>query len=262
VTPTGAPAPTATACRAELESIAVRAGEIALAHFRRVSPERKADRTLVTLADREVESYVAAALATADPTAGIVGEEGTVRAGEGGRWYVVDPIDGTSAFVAVLPTWCVCIGLIAGDEAVAGVVHLPSAGETYSAAGGEAWWNGSRLPLLRDAPPAGDPFVAVDSKAHRRHRFDALPKVRSLGSAAYHTALVARGVARAALLGDVRVWDLAAAGAVLAAVGGALDLLDGGPVRLGDLLDGRPAAGDIVAGSPASVAELRAQLRG
>jgi fructose-1,6-bisphosphatase/inositol monophosphatase family enzyme len=104
--------------------------------------------------------------------------------------------------------------------------------------------------------------VAVDSKAHRRHRFDALPKVRSLGSAAYHTALVARGVARAALLGDVRVWDLAAAGAVLATVGGALDLLDGGPVRLGDLLDGRPAAGDIVAGSPASVAELRAQLRG
>ena len=70
------------------------------------------------LADREVEAYVAAALARLDPGAAILGEEGTVRAGEGDRWYVIDPIDGTSAFVAGLPTWCVSIGLVAGREMV------------------------------------------------------------------------------------------------------------------------------------------------
>jgi len=251
-----------TGRRALLESIAVRAGEIALGYFRHVAPERKNDRTLVTQADREVETYVASALASADPGAGIVGEEGTGRAGQGGRCYVIDPIDGTSAFVDGLPTWCICIGQVEDGEAVAGVVHLPAAAETYSAAAGEAWWNGSRLPLLGDAPRLGDPFVAMDSKAHRRHRLDALAKVRSLGSAAYHAALVARGAARAALLGDVRVWDLAAPGALLAAVGGTLEFLDGDPVRLGDLLDGRPLAGDVLVGSPASVAELRALLRG
>ena len=253
--------PAPAALRAVLESIAARAGEIALAHFRRVTPERKADRTLVTQADREVEAYVVAALADADPGAGIVGEEGTVRAGEGDRWYAVDPIDGTSAFVAGLPTWCISIGLVAGGAAVAGAVHLPCAGETYSAGAREAWWNGAPLPRLDDVPPAGDPFVVVHSKAHRRHRLGALGKVRSLGSAAYHAALVARGVDRAALLGDVRVWDLAGVGAVLAAVGGGFALLDGGAVPLGDLLDGRRAAGDVVAGTPASIAELRTLLQ-
>jgi myo-inositol-1(or 4)-monophosphatase len=257
--PAGAPEP--AALRVALESIAVRAGAIALGHFRRVAPERKADHTLVTRADREVESFVATALGAVDPGAGILGEEGTVRAGEGGHWFVIDPVDWTSAFVAGLPTWCVCIGLVDQGAAVAGVVHLPCTAETYAAAGGEAWWNGAPLPRLDDLPPAGDPFVAVDSKAHRRHRFDGLGAVRSLGSAAYHSALVARGAARAALLGDVRVWDLAAAGAVLGAVGGGFELLVGGPVHLADLLDGRRAAGDVVAGSPAAIAELRARLR-
>jgi myo-inositol-1(or 4)-monophosphatase len=251
----------ATALRVALESIAVRAGGIALGHFRRVTPERKADRTLVTEADRDVEAFVAAALGTVDSGAGILGEEGTVRAGEGGHSFVIDPVDGTAAFVAGLPTWCVCIGLVDHGTATAGVVHLPCTGETYSAAGGEAWWNGARLPRLDDLPPAGDSFVAVHSKAHRRHRFAALGTVRSLGSAAYHTALVARGVAHVALLGDVRVWDLAAAGAVLGTLGGGFEFLDGGPVDLGDLLDGRRAAGDVVAGSPAAIAELRARLR-
>jgi myo-inositol-1(or 4)-monophosphatase len=217
---------------------------------------------LVTLADREVEAYVASALARLDPGAAIVGEEGTVRVGEGDRAYVVDPIDGTSAFVAGLPTWCVSIGLLHAGVAVAGAVHLPCAAETYGADAGGAWWNGALLPCLGDEPPAGDPFVAVHSKAHRRHRLDAVGKVRSLGSAAYQAALVARGVARAALLGDVRIWDLAGVGAVLAAVGGVFEFLDGAPVVLGDLLDGRRAAGDVIAGTPASIAELREQLRG
>src|SRR5262249_10282112 len=100
------------------------------------------------------------------------------------------------------------------------------------------------------------------SKAHRRHAFAHVAKLRSLGSAAYHTVLVARGVARAALLGDVRVWDLAPAGAVLAAVGGVFELLDGGPVALGELLAGRRAPGGVPAGARAAIGELGAQLNG
>jgi fructose-1,6-bisphosphatase/inositol monophosphatase family enzyme len=72
--------------------------------------------------------------------------------------------------------------------------------------------------------------------------------------------LVARGVARAAFLGDVRVWDLAAAGAVLGAAGGVFEFLDGGQVSLGTLLDGRRAPDDVLAGTPAAIAELRTQL--
>jgi len=246
--------------RAVLEDIATRAGDIALRHFGRVAPERKIDRTIVTEADREVESYVATALMAAFPDAGILGEEGTVREGQGARRFVVDPIDGTSAFVAGLPTWCVCVGLLEGAVPRAGVVYLPCTREHYTAVDGRATWKGVPLSPLDDSPPAGDAFVLVHSKAHREHSFAHLGKLRSLGSAAYHTVLVARGAARAALLGNARVWDLTAAGAVLLATGGGIELLEGGPVPLETMLDGSRAPGDVVAGTAAAIAELRARL--
>src|SRR2546428_13838657 len=98
--------------RTELEAIAARAGALALAHFRRVTPERKADRTLVTAADREVEAALVAELGALLPDAGILGEEGAAREGRGPYRIVLDPIDGTAAFVAGLGTWCVCIGIL------------------------------------------------------------------------------------------------------------------------------------------------------
>ena len=246
--------------RAALESIATRAGQVALEHFHRVTPERKPDRTLVTEADRAVEAFVVAELRDRWPEVGIVAEEGTVRAPAGESSFVVDPIDGTAVFVAGLPTWCVCIGLMHAGSARAGVVHLPCSAELYTAVDGQAWWNGAALGRLGDGPPAGDPFVAVHSKAHRRHQLRGVGKLRSLGSAAYHVVLVARSAARSALLGDVRVWDLAAAGAVLGAVGGVFEFLDGGRVPLRTLLDGRRASGEVLAGTPAAIAELRTQL--
>src|SRR5437016_2597783 len=218
--------------RAELESIAFDAGNLALRHFRHVASERKADRTLVTAADREVEAFLVAALRSRLPEAGILGEEGTVHDGRGSYRIVLDPIDGTAAFVAGLPTWCICIGILRGDEPVAGVVHMPCAGETYSAVGGEAWWNGARLPVLTgDAASAGDRFIVAHAKAHLRHRIRYPGKVRSLGSSAYHAALVARGVAEVAILGHVHLWDVAAVGAVLQAVGGCFVYLDTGAAK-------------------------------
>src|SRR5262245_25684230 len=93
--------------RREIEGLVARAGTLALGHFRRVSAERKADRSLVTRADREVEAYLAAELSALMPEAGIIAEEGTTRPSHNGTWLAIDPIDGTAAFVAGLSTWCV-----------------------------------------------------------------------------------------------------------------------------------------------------------
>src|SRR5438093_1903241 len=225
--------------RAELESIAVDAGNLALRHFRHVASERKADRTLVTAADREVEAFLVAALRSRLPEAGILGEEGTVHDGRGSYRIVLDPIDGTAAFVAGLPTWCICVGILEEVRPIAGVVHLPCLGETYSAVGGAACVNGTPLASLGAAGTAGDRFIVTHAHAHRRHRITYPGKVRSLGSTAYHVALVARGVADGALLGHAHLWDLAGPGAILAAVGGGYEYLGGGPVDLGALADGR-----------------------
>ncbi len=243
--------------RAELEAIATDAGQVALGHFRAVRAERKADRTLVTAADRAVEGWLAATLTAAFPDVGLLGEEGALRDGGGPYRFVIDPIDGTSAFVAGLPTWCVCIGLMRGDEPVAGVVHLPCSPETYAAVDGGAWWSGLPLPRLGAEPTGGDPFVLVDAGAHRRLQLRYRGKIRSLGSTAYHMLLVARGVAEGALLGPAHLWDLAASGAVLAAVGGVMEYLSGATVDLRALGDGRRAPEHILVAAPDRIAALR-----
>ncbi len=246
--------------RAGLEAIAVRAGHIALRHFRRVAAERKADRTLVTAADREVEAELVSALGALLPDAGIIGEEGAARTGTGPYRIVLDPIDGTASFVAGLPTWCVCIGILEGARPVAGVVHLPAFDETYSAVAGVAYLNGVALPPLGGPDGPGDRFIVTHARAHLRHDLRYAGKVRSLGSTAYHVALVARGAAEAAILGHVHLWDLAAPGAVLAAVGGSYQYADGRTVDLSQLSDGRPAPEHVLAGTPAALAALRPVL--
>jgi len=242
--------------RAELEALAARAGALALTHFRRAPAERKADRTLVTRADREVEAFLVGEIGARWPEVGIIAEEGTARQGRAAERFVIDPIDGTAAFVAGLPTWCVCVGILRGGDAVAGVVHLPCLGETYGAAEGTAWWNGTQLPPL-GAPGEGDRFITAHAKVHLRHRIGYSGKVRSLGSSAYHVVLVARGVAEAALVGRAHVWDLVAPGALLSAVGGRYEYLSGAPVDLAALCDGQRAPEHVLAGSPGALASLR-----
>jgi myo-inositol-1(or 4)-monophosphatase len=247
--------------RAELEEVAVRAGALALRHFRGVAAERKQDHSLVTAADREVEDYLAVELGTLLPEAGILGEEGSAREGRSADRIVIDPIDGTAAFVAGLPTWCICFGILRHGRPVAGLVHVPCTQETYTAIGGQAWWNGRRLDPL-DRPPHGDRFVVVDGEAFGRHRFSYPGKVRSFGSGAYHVALVARGAAEGALLGRAHLWDLVPPGALLDAVGGRYEYLTGERVDLAALADGRRARGEIIAGAPAALARLRPMLGG
>ena len=246
--------------RAQLEAIATRASAVALRHFRRAKAERKAERTLVTAADREVEAALVAELGPLLPDAAIIGEEGAAREGRGPLAIVLDPIDGTAAFVAGLGTWCICIGILDGNQPVAGVVHAPVLGETYSAVEGGAFLNGERLAPLRTYAPASDRFILTHAHAHARHRVTYPGKVRALGSTAYHVVLVACGVAEGALLGHVHLWDLAAPGAVLHAVGGRYEYLGGGPVDLAELADGRRAPDYVLAGSPAAIATLRPLL--
>jgi myo-inositol-1(or 4)-monophosphatase len=173
---------------------------------------------------------------------------------------VLDPIDGTASFVAGLPTWCICIGILDGGRPVAGVVHLPACGETYSAVDGVAQLNGVVMPQLGGAAGPGDQFIVTHARAHLRHDLRYAGKVRSLGSSAYHVALVARGAAEAGVLGHVHVWDLAAPGAILEAVGGRYEYLDGGAVDLDALSDGRRAPDHVLAGAPSALSALRSVL--
>jgi len=237
----------------------VEAGELARSYFQNVTAERKADHTLVTAADRAVEQFLTPRVQAILPGVRILGEEFGAT-GERAAEYTLtlDPIDGTAAFISGLPTWCVTIGLVQNGLAVGGITHLPMTGETYLADGEVAQWNGRALVKHTRPSGDGDLFMLTHSDYHRGEAKRFPGKIRSLGSTAYHMALVARGAAIAAVLGRPRIWDLSAGAAMLLAIGGALRYRSGADVDFAALLGGERAPDQIVAAAPGMIDEILA----
>jgi histidinol-phosphatase len=113
------------------------AGEITLQYFRK-KPEtsKKSDGSYVTIADREAESYLRRRIAERFPDDGILGEEEGESLGVSGRRWILDPIDGTFAFVHGVPLYGVLIAVEIEGELSVGVVNVPALGEIVSAAKG------------------------------------------------------------------------------------------------------------------------------
>ena len=134
------------------------AGKITLRYYQTGVPtEWKADDSPVTVADREAEVKVREMIEKAYPDDGICGEEfGEKQSRSGSRW-LIDPIDGTKAFVQGVPLYGVLIAMENPDGVVVGVVHLPALDEMVWAARGEGTrWQGRRASVstvstLKDA---------------------------------------------------------------------------------------------------------------
>ena len=102
---------------------------------------------VVTVADRAAEDFISGALAQLRPEDGVLGEEGTERASESGRCWVVDPVDGTYNFASGSDYWCSALALVEGSPAdpeklILGAVHRPAMGYT--------WLGGPEIPTTRD----------------------------------------------------------------------------------------------------------------
>ncbi len=225
----------------DLVRITLRAGDLAVEDFGRCTFDVKDDGSPVTETDRRVERLLREELERVTPDVPILGEElGGRVAAEGWAW-AVDPIDGTRAYVSGIPTWCVSVGLLRDGEPSLGCIVLPAVRPRPA-----VFVGGEGVPLTRDGEPAGAarPETAsqvcalVPSEAHRHFRLRFPGRVRSLGSTAYHLALVATGTAAAALVHEAHVWDVAAGMALLRAAGVPLARLDGSVPTLGPTLDG------------------------
>ncbi|MCW2885706.1 MAG: hypothetical protein QOE54_5640 [Streptosporangiaceae bacterium] len=133
-----------------VDALIPRAGTLALRWFRADPAELgMADKggaagfDPVTEADRAVEEFLRAELGGRFPGDRIIGEEqGVTGPPEAGRCWVIDPIDGTKAFVTGVPTWGILLGLVMDGRPVAGWMHQPYLGETFMAAGGVGRFTG------------------------------------------------------------------------------------------------------------------------
>ncbi|MEJ2470650.1 MAG: inositol monophosphatase family protein [Desulfuromonadales bacterium] len=134
-------------------SIMPAAGALALQYFRQpLAVDNKQENGSfdpVTRADREVEAFLREQLGRRFPDFGILGEEQGFQPGPTDANWVIDPIDGTKAFISGFPTWGILLGLQQGDQVLAGLMHQPATGELFcgSAAGGVLDMRGQSVAL-------------------------------------------------------------------------------------------------------------------
>jgi histidinol-phosphatase len=112
----------------------------------RAHVELKPDRSPVTAADRAVEERLAAFTADRHPGLPFLGEETGLRPGPSELSWLVDPIDGTRAFVRGMPTWSVLVALLERGEPALAIGYFPAEDDLYVAVRGQgARRNGERL---------------------------------------------------------------------------------------------------------------------
>lgn len=198
------------------------AGTIAARHFRAGPPAANkrgaGGYDPVTEADRGVEVRVRERIAERFPDHGIVGEEYGVTTGSSSWSWIVDPIDGTRAFVMGLPVWGCLLGLLRDGEPVAGLMHQPVLEETFSGDGQGAWIDrgGERRPIRVRAEAGLEDAILVAThpemfKAADLARFDALAgRVRLMryGGDCYNYCLLAHGLVHIVVEDRLKAYDI------------------------------------------------------
>ncbi len=211
------------------------AGKVALAHFGQ-SPEvwwKNEGLSPVSAADYAANRVLEQMLRQARPDYGWLSEETDDDPDRLTRdtVFVVDPIDGTRAFLAGKNTWCVSVAVVHKGAPVAGVLVAPALEEEFTAtAGGIARRNGLEIAVSKPAPDgrlklasAQDMVAGIDKSL--RPRIDRVDHIPSL---AYRLALVADARIDGTLVKqNSHDWDLAAADLILQRAGGALTDLEG-----------------------------------
>jgi histidinol-phosphatase len=205
------------------------AGGITQRHFKGSLPvERKADNSLVTIADREVERYIRESIEQTFPDDGVVGEEEVERTGASGRRWIIDPLDGTFSFVHGVPLYGVMIGLEIEEKPALGVVNLPAINEIASAARGLGCFLNSE-PARVSSTSSLDQALLLATDFGACDKFGFAPAAAALQSAVaerrtwgdcYGHILVATGRADVMLDPVMNIWDCAALLPILEEAGG------------------------------------------
>jgi histidinol phosphatase-like enzyme (inositol monophosphatase family) len=186
------------------------AGDITLEYFRK-KPETstKDDGSYVTIADREAEKYLRRQIAERFPDDGCVGEEEGESTGRSGRRWIVDPIDGTFAFVHGVPFYGVLIALEVDGESVVGVVNVPALGELVSAAKGLGCFLNGEPARVSDTAELKDALLLSTDFAASTERLRARAKTSRTWGDCYGYVLVATGRADVMLDPVMNLWDCA-----------------------------------------------------
>ena len=255
--PDGGPDRTALlpASEAEMQAffleMAAACGPETLKYFRKrpeIANKEDAGFDPVTEADRNAEIIIRKLITERFPGHGIIGEEHGNENTDARYCWVIDPIDGTRAFISGLPSWGCLIGLKIDDVPVAGMMYQPFTGETYLSLG-----NGSRLLHASNSSQLAtsttenlsDVILMATApelfSGERQKKFSAVSKAARLtryGFDCYGYAMVAAGNIDLVVECGLKPFDIVALIPIIEQAGGVVTTWDGGPASDG---------GDIVA---------------
>jgi inositol-phosphate phosphatase/L-galactose 1-phosphate phosphatase/histidinol-phosphatase len=227
------------------------AGAVIRGYFRTpVTVHDKPDASPVTIADREAELAMRRLINQAERTHGILGEEYGAENVQAEWLWVLDPVDGTKAFITGKPSFGTLIALLHRGEAVLGIIDQPVLGERWlGVVGRPSTLNGQpiraracpRLDLAALYATAPEMFTGTDARAWKElHGRVKLPRY---GADCYAYGLLAAGFVDLVVESSLQPYDYLALIAVIEGAGGLITDWRGN--RLGLASDGRVvAAGD------------------
>jgi myo-inositol-1(or 4)-monophosphatase len=249
---------------AHLTSAIRQAGRLAMDLARKgFDVQMKHDRSPVTTADLEVNRVLHEMQEAYFPDDGWLSEESPDNPARLGmaRVWIVDPIDGTKAFVNGLPEYCISVGLVEAGMPVLGAIFNPSTDELFTATVGQ----GLRLngQLVRPAVPVDERSqVLVNHWEYRGGRWadlDGRVQCRPMLSVAHALALVAAGRIQGALtIEPENEWDLAAGVLLVQESGGTIADGEGRPFIFNQAT---PRFRGVIAVSATAGADLRPLLQ-
>jgi histidinol phosphatase-like enzyme (inositol monophosphatase family) len=191
----------------------------------------------VTEADRGAETAIREIIAGAFPDHAIIGEEwGTT--GEGPFTWIIDPVDGTRAFISGAPVWGTLIGFAENGVAIAGLMSQPFIGETFLAVPGRATYhrNGKTQPLRTSGQNdlAAAKVFTTTPKLFRTPELlakwtaiESATRLQRFGMDCYGYALLAAGHADLVIEPSLQTYDIAALVPIIREAGGAIACWDG-----------------------------------
>lgn len=240
--------------------LAAHAASVAMRHYGKdVRVDIKGDGSPVTIADREAEQAARAWLQKRFPDDGIQGEEFDDEKPNAKRRWIIDPIDGTKAFVRGVPLWGTLIACCEGETVLVGAACYPVVNELVAAAPGEGcWWNSSRTSVSTISELGNATALTTDQRFLERPSRGTSWRdltaragvVRTWGDC-YGYLLVATG--RAEIMVDDRMnpWDAAAFQPIIDEAGGVFTSWRGVRTAFG---------GDVIATNAALSNEVRNAL--
>ncbi|MEQ8968589.1 MAG: histidinol-phosphatase [Azospirillaceae bacterium] len=234
-----APAAVEESAIALAERMADAAAEITRRHFRGdFAVEGKEDRSPVTIADREAEMALRTVLGDHRPDDGVIGEEFGVERGDARDVWVLDPIDGTRAFITGKPTFGTLIALVRDGRPVLGVIDQPIVGDRWVGAAGHPTRHNGRPVTTRTcgnfaaayASTTGPHLFASDSDLAAFERVADRVRDTVYGMDCYAYGLLASGHLDLVIESGLKIHDFAALVPVVEGAGGAMRDWTGRPL--------------------------------